>query len=254
MAASELAYTGWMDLTADLLRRRPSGLPEESVGLRLGQTFECASGQAWVEPDGSLRLEFWRAPAGWRPSDLRAAWRGRADDHPVVARFLTSGDSTATTLRRTSPEAAAESTSRVGPKGLEHQLWIPWRVSDSDYRAFVLARSDADFTDDQVGLARRLQPLIMLVSRQLDGVRHARPAGGALTDRELAVLRLLGEGETAGGIGHRLGISPRTAHKHLEHVYRKLGVSDRLLAVQRAREAGLLGDPLPVAGGSTPAP
>jgi hypothetical protein len=29
-------------------------------------------------------------------------------------------------------------------------------------------------------------------------------------------------------------------HKHLEHLYRKLGVRDRLMAVQRARDAGVL--------------
>jgi hypothetical protein len=32
-------------------------------------------------------------------------------------------------------------------------------------------------------------------------------------------------------------------HKHLEHLYRKLGVRDRLMAVQRARDAGLLATP-----------
>jgi DNA-binding NarL/FixJ family response regulator len=63
-----------------------------------------------------------------------------------------------------------------------------------------------------------------------------------LTDRELAVLCLLVEGCTAAAMAHRLGISVRTVQKHLEHMYRKLEVTDRLRAVLAAQQAGLLPD------------
>ena len=52
-----------------------------------------------------------------------------------------------------------------------------------------------------------------------------------LTPRELAVLSLLAEGLTAASIGRRLMITERTVHKHLQHSYTKLGVTDRLGAV-----------------------
>ena len=61
-----------------------------------------------------------------------------------------------------------------------------------------------------------------------------------VTGRELAVLRLLADGKTAAAIGRTLGISPRTVHVHLTHLYGKLGVNDRLMAVGVAREVGLL--------------
>ncbi len=61
-----------------------------------------------------------------------------------------------------------------------------------------------------------------------------------LTGREHAVLTLLVGGLTATAIAHRLGTSPRTVHKHLENLYRKLGASDRLTAVLRAQRLGLL--------------
>ncbi|WP_239523337.1 response regulator transcription factor [Geodermatophilus normandii] len=64
-----------------------------------------------------------------------------------------------------------------------------------------------------------------------------------MTERELAVLTLLGEGLTAQAIAHRPRASPRTAQKHLEHLSRELGVRDRLMAVQRAGDAGLLATP-----------
>ena len=41
-------------------------------------------------------------------------------------------------------------------------------------------------------------------------------------------------------IAHRLQCSPRTVHKHLKHVYRKLAVRDRLNAARVARALGLV--------------
>ena len=46
-----------------------------------------------------------------------------------------------------------------------------------------------------------------------------------LTPREAEVLRALATGSTPAQMAQALGISPRTVHKHLEHAYRKLGVT-----------------------------
>src|SRR5919107_1659513 len=92
-------------------------------------------------------------------------------------------------------------------------------------------------------LVRQHRVLSGLPEEQVDRVRGRR-----LTEREFAVLTLLGAGLTAQAIARRLNSSPRTVHKHLEHLYRKLGVRDRLMAVQRARDAGLLATP-PERGG-----
>jgi len=259
VAAFEGEYTGWIELVADSLLRPPRGLAHESVGRRLGRTFGCFAGQAWVEPDGSLGLELWDAPPGWTASAHRASWRGRpATDHPVVSWFLDTGDSTATTLARANGRqrsSGGRRPARPAPAhGLEHQLWIPVRCSDEKHRSFVLARPDADFSDEELALACRLQPLIMLLDRQRDWSPDQGEEQTTLTDRELAVLRLLADGETAAGIGRRLGISPRTAQKHLEHLYRKLGVGDRLLAVRSALEAGLVESPTPATGEPDEAP
>jgi DNA-binding NarL/FixJ family response regulator len=69
----------------------------------------------------------------------------------------------------------------------------------------------------------------------------ARDSG--LTAREVSVLVLLADGLTANAMGHRLGCSPRTVEKHTSHLYRKLGVADRLSAVLEAQRRNLL--PLP---------
>ena len=52
-----------------------------------------------------------------------------------------------------------------------------------------------------------------------------------LTAQERNVTMLLCDGMTAVAIAHRLAISPRTVEKHLENIYAKLGVCDRLSAV-----------------------
>ncbi len=52
-----------------------------------------------------------------------------------------------------------------------------------------------------------------------------------LTRREVEVLEWVARGKTNNEIGLILSISPRTASKHLEHIYTKLGVESRTAAV-----------------------
>jgi HD-GYP domain-containing protein (c-di-GMP phosphodiesterase class II) len=64
------------------------------------------------------------------------------------------------------------------------------------------------------------------------------PAG--LTDREVEVLRLLASGATNRRIASKLGISPRTAEHHVQHIYGKIGGSTRASAALFAMEHGLV--------------
>jgi predicted ATPase/DNA-binding CsgD family transcriptional regulator len=66
------------------------------------------------------------------------------------------------------------------------------------------------------------------------GDADTRPSGPALSNREIAVLRLLAEGLSYAAIGRRLSISPRTVDAHLRSIYGKLDVSSRHEAVQQA--------------------
>jgi DNA-binding CsgD family transcriptional regulator len=72
-------------------------------------------------------------------------------------------------------------------------------------------------------------------------VSCASAARIGLTATELAVLVLLADGHTTYGIAIRLQMAPRTASKHLEHIYRKLDVTHRVAAVNVAHTAGLVG-------------
>jgi two-component system nitrate/nitrite response regulator NarL len=62
----------------------------------------------------------------------------------------------------------------------------------------------------------------------------------ALTQREREILGLTADGCTAPEIGRRLYLSTTTVKTHLQHLYEKLGVSDRAAAVAEAMRRGLL--------------
>ena len=64
--------------------------------------------------------------------------------------------------------------------------------------------------------------------------------GDELSDRELAVLRLLATELSQREIGDALYVSMNTVKTHARHIFRKLGASGRDDAVARARDAGLL--------------
>jgi DNA-binding NarL/FixJ family response regulator len=61
-----------------------------------------------------------------------------------------------------------------------------------------------------------------------------------LTDRELAVLKLVGEGKTNPEIAADLYISTKTASVHVTHILRKLNVTTCVQAATVAERAGLL--------------
>ena len=72
--------------------------------------------------------------------------------------------------------------------------------------------------------------------------RPSLPAG--LTQREVDVLRLLARGLSSKEIAQRLVISPKTARNHTEHIYTKIGVSNRALASLFAVRNGLMDEPV----------
>src|SRR5919198_1380290 len=65
-----------------------------------------------------------------------------------------------------------------------------------------------------------------------------RPAG--LTEREAKVVGLLARGLQTKQVARRLGISVKTADRHIQNAYRKMGVSSRAAATLFAMEHGLV--------------
>lgn len=111
----------------------------------------------------------------------------------------------------------------------------------------VLLRRRAPFMSRDRARLALLQPHLAFLyaqARGSDGDSGASlereeahlPTGAAagLTRREEDVMRWLSCGKTDAEIAALLSISPRTVHKHLEHMYEKLGVETRTAAVMAA--------------------
>ena len=74
---------------------------------------------------------------------------------------------------------------------------------------------------------------LLYVGEKAPAPLQAAGASDALSSREREVLDWVAAGKTDAQIAAILGISVRTVHKHLEHVYAKLGVEGRTAAVMR---------------------
>jgi DNA-binding NarL/FixJ family response regulator len=82
--------------------------------------------------------------------------------------------------------------------------------------------------------------LVVAVADELSAAQKGERTTETLTDRELEILQLLAFGYTNKEIAGRLFVSPDTVKTHLEHVYQKLGASDRTAAVAEAMRRRLI--------------
>jgi two-component system, NarL family, nitrate/nitrite response regulator NarL len=79
------------------------------------------------------------------------------------------------------------------------------------------------------------------VGTELAGTLRDRGESGAhLTSREVDVLKLIAEGESANMIADRLHLAVPTVKSHIQNLYAKLGVNDRGAAVAEAMRRGLI--------------
>jgi DNA-binding CsgD family transcriptional regulator len=236
------ALSRWVDYTAHVTRQSARAFPTLGVLDLLHETFEATVEWNCLHQDGTLNWVFLDPPAGWPPPDSRDYVLAHLNEHPLIRWFGQTHTIAPMTIDRV-PEvvasrrlvAAARET--LGSPDMAHALAIPVALADRSHSVVVLSRGAEDFSAGQFDLAHQLQPLLMLMDRHATlsarlGEDTARRF--ELTTRESAVLSLLRQGRTVSAIGHHLCCSPRTVEKHLEHLYRKLDVRDRLGAVRVA--------------------
>ena len=98
-------------------------------------------------------------------------------------------------------------------------------------------RSGAPF---EAGRARAVLEALRQLTAEVAPARVGE-INGALSRREIEVLRLVAEGLNNRSIARRLFVSGHTVHRHLANVFGKLAVSSRAAAVAQAARRGLLG-------------
>ena len=133
-----------------------------------------------------------------------------------------------TLLMRIDPEWTVEHTALPDTlAGATRQL-----IADPSHPSAAL-RVVARGIDIELALAEADRPgevLLRLTELSEDGKIETLQKQGGLTRREAEVLLWVSYGKTNKTISEILGISPRTVNKHLEQVFRKLGVETRAAA------------------------
>ena len=112
-------------------------------------------------------------------------------------------------------------------------------------RGYVLKTRDAEHLIQTIRLVADgnmvIDPeLVVALAEELSTAKERDQSAETLTERELEVLQHLSFGYSNREIGQRLFISADTVKTHLEHIYQKLGATDRTAAVAEAMRRRLI--------------
>lgn len=167
-----------------------------------------------------------------------ALWASCLGHHPTVVAF---GSTRGSAPLRFSDVLPLRAYRRLpiygyffGPCGVEHKLDV--RVWPTAHHVDVGCwRERRDFDEQERELLGALRPYLEVILRRASGTATASRLRAifGLTAREAAVLALVVRGHRTPEIARELLIAEGTARKHIERLYRKLGVSNRSHAIAR---------------------
>jgi predicted ATPase/class 3 adenylate cyclase/DNA-binding CsgD family transcriptional regulator len=143
------------------------------------------------------------------------------------------------------PEAAGTLYGAItGPVGGDHHVpdlpdlaaRIGVKLGTARFDACAAAGASMDLAEAAHYAREQIQAARALLASAVP--RPRRP--GDLSRRELEVLQLVAEGLTTREMADRLYISPKTADHHIQHIYTKIGVSNRAAATLWAFQQGVV--------------
>jgi HD-GYP domain-containing protein (c-di-GMP phosphodiesterase class II)/DNA-binding CsgD family transcriptional regulator len=191
-----------------------------------------------------------------KAGELTAGEVERVRLHPYLTDRMLAASPDLATLGATAVQHHERLDGSGYPRGLRANVQTPCgRVlaAADAYRAKLEPRPHrpAYDPDEAAGWMRDEVRAGRLDGDAVDGVlrvaghpsRRRKPQPSGLTSREVEVLQLLARGLTNKEIADVLVISPKTAGRHIEHIYAKIGVSNRARASLFAVTHGLMGEP-----------
>jgi DNA-binding CsgD family transcriptional regulator len=183
------------------------------------------------------------------PVETHVAFARYGHQNPLVAYYLETRDGRATRfsdlVTRRELHQLQLYREVYAPLDVEYQIAFTLPASPRRVLGIALSRSKRNFTVAERDLLNLARPYLIQAYR--NAVAHTELARGGgrqivisdlralgLTQRQSEVLRLVAMGHSDESAAAALDIAVRTAHKHLEHCYRALGVRDRSEAAKLA--------------------
>jgi PAS domain S-box-containing protein len=209
----------------------------ENLLRQLAVALDCAAGALWVAERDSLSVRSF-----WRSDTLE---NGEAFETTTRKLSLGRGKALAGRVWETGAPVAVQLAEQPGfirlneanAAGLRSALAFPVLAGAETLAVLEL------YSADDAAPSERLMRSLVGIGHELGQFllrRRGELAGPPLTPRELEVLKLAAGGNSRPQIAELLTISPATVKSHFEHVYAKLGVSDRAAAVGKAVREGLI--------------
>ncbi|MER5321323.1 response regulator transcription factor [Streptosporangium roseum] len=229
---SKNRYDQVLDLAVELVATSPAEIDYGSVAELLQQVLECPTATfSEVGRDGVTGL-------GWPTTRLPTSTmtdvtRRNMERHPLIQHYVRTADrrplaiTDLMSLSRWRSSATGSDIHAV--TGFYDHLALPLLSPSGTMRAFALGREDGAFTEQEREFVEKLHPLLIAMDHRAR-LSRSPAAQSRLTPREEQVLELIAAGLTRQVAARRLRISIRTLDKHLEAVYRKLGVNSHIQA------------------------
>jgi DNA-binding CsgD family transcriptional regulator len=225
-------------------------LEEFRVGLlgALRRAVRCD----WVSINevGPEPGDFWGMVEPDLPEETKEIFAQYMHQNPLLTYMMESRRGSA---RRLSEMISTEDFHRLdlyrllyGRLGLEHQIAFTLPQDPPRMIGIAISRRgpSGDFDEADRDLLNSARPYLIQSYRSAVAFESLRSAVGAealtaallaagLTRREAEVIGLLARGSSNGDLAATLGISTRTAEKHVQNAFRKLGVTSRSQAAAK---------------------
>ena len=184
--------------------------------------------------------------------DAHQLFQQHLHEHPLLRHIEATGDLSA---RRISDVATDRQFRGLGlyhefyrPAEVQYQLVVSVPAGPGGMISVALNRYGQDFSDQQRDVVDLLRPhltqaaaIARLLSQPVPDTPRDTTGQPLLTARQTRILQLVAAGNSDRAVARTLGVSVRTVHTHLQHIYRALGVSSRTEALAHVRALTLAG-------------
>jgi DNA-binding NarL/FixJ family response regulator len=122
----------------------------------------------------------------------------------------------------------------VSRRAAQLRALMPDQRTNAQKEAIITTRAGVRIRMLYLGLVSGDELLFCVTEADESGAESALSRALSVTPRESEVLLWLSRGKSNADIAAILGLSPRTVDKHLEQIYKKIGVENRTAAVRMA--------------------